>query len=132
MFSRSDQLENLVDVANLQAYEQGRAWLASNVRSLANAKDTKRADMLEEQVKQVVDKLYNMWEERNSIDVKGERVPFALKKVGFSAVNPRGDVWTQLKGVTDLTALKDELTLIVKENLDTLMGVGDLSLIQRL
>ena len=35
----------------------------------------------------------------------------------------RGDVWQQLKGVTDLAALKDELTLIVKENLDTLMGV---------
>ncbi|CAI58660.1 Transmembrane protein 245 [Caenorhabditis elegans] len=110
-----DQLEeNNIDIDDYvqQAYEQGRTWLASNVRSLANAKDTKRADMLEEQVKQVVDKLYNMWEERNN--------NFTV------AVNqePRGDVWTQLKGVTDLTALKDELTLIVKENLDTLMGIA--------
>ncbi|KAF1761441.1 hypothetical protein GCK72_009697 [Caenorhabditis remanei] len=110
-----DQLEeNNIDIDQYmqQAYEQGRAWLASNVRSLANAKDTKRADMLEEQVKQVVDKLYHMWEERNN--------NFTV------AVNQesRGDVWQQLKGVTDLAALKDELTLIVKENLDTLMGIA--------
>ncbi|CAL2037054.1 unnamed protein product [Caenorhabditis brenneri] len=110
-----DQLEeNNIDIDNYvqQAYEQGRAWLASNVRSLANAKDTKRADMLEEQVKQVVDKLYNMWEQRNN------NYTVAVNQ------EPRGDVWQQLKGVTDLTALKDELTLIVKENLDTLMGIA--------
>ncbi|CAI2347553.1 unnamed protein product [Caenorhabditis sp. 36 PRJEB53466] len=110
-----DQLEeNNIDIDDYvqQAYEQGRAWLASNVRSLANAKDTKRADMLEDQVKQVVDKLYNIWEQRNSHDVK------AVQE------GSRGDWWQQLKGVTDLTALKDELTLIVKENLDTLMGVA--------
>uniref|UniRef100_A0A1I7UHV8 Transmembrane protein n=1 Tax=Caenorhabditis tropicalis TaxID=1561998 RepID=A0A1I7UHV8_9PELO len=112
-----DQLEeNNIDIDNYvqQAYEQGRTWLASNVRSLANAKDTKRADMLEEQVKQVVDKLYNMWEERNN------------NHTVVSAVNQetRGDMWQQLKGVTDLTAFKDELTLIIKENLDTLMGIA--------
>ncbi|CAB3402548.1 unnamed protein product [Caenorhabditis bovis] len=109
-----DQLEeNNIDIDDYiqQGYEQGRAWLASNVRSLANAKDTKRADMLEEQVKQVVDQLYRMWEERNS-DAQ------AVESVS------RGDWLTQLKGVTDLAALKDELTLIVKENLDTLMGIA--------
>ncbi|CAP29333.2 Protein CBG09778 [Caenorhabditis briggsae] len=110
-----DQLEeNNIDIDDYvqQAYEQGRTWLASNVRSLANAKDTKRADMLEEQVKQVVDKLYHLWEDRNN------NMTVAVNQTS------RGDVWQQLKGVTDLAALKDELTLIVKENLDTLMGVA--------
>ncbi|PIC38514.1 hypothetical protein B9Z55_010507 [Caenorhabditis nigoni] len=110
-----DQLEeNNIDIDDYvqQAYEQGRTWLASNVRSLANAKDTKRADMLEEQVKQVVDKLYHLWEDRNN------NMTVAVNQTS------RGDIWQQLKGVTDLAALKDELTLIVKENLDTLMGVA--------
>ncbi|CAI5446003.1 unnamed protein product [Caenorhabditis angaria] len=109
-----DQLEeNNIDIDDYvqQAYEQGRVWLASNVRKFANSKDTQRADMLEEQVKQVVDKLYNMWEQRNS-EVK------TVNEVS------RGDWMTQLQGVTDLAALKDEITLIVKENLDTLMGVA--------
>ena len=49
-----------------QAYQQGRAWLAANARSLTDGKDPKRADMLEEQVKLMVDRIYAMWEERNT------------------------------------------------------------------
>lgn len=36
-----------------QAYQQGRAWLASNIRQLADPKDPARADHLEEQAKLV-------------------------------------------------------------------------------
>jgi hypothetical protein len=37
----------------LKAYQHGRSWLAANIRSLANPKDTARADQLEEQAKLV-------------------------------------------------------------------------------
>nr|CDJ83344.1 Transmembrane protein [Haemonchus contortus] len=95
-----------------QGYEQGRAWLASNVRSLV-PQDSVRADMLEKQVMQIVDNLYKMWEERDS--------------AAPTTASPEGEVrdWkAQLMSVTDLRAFKEEITLIVKENLDTLMGVA--------
>ncbi|KAK6024050.1 hypothetical protein OSTOST_10149, partial [Ostertagia ostertagi] len=95
-----------------QGYEQGRAWLASNVRSLV-PQDSIRADMLEKQVMKVVDNLYRMWEERDTARP--------------TAASPEGEVrdWkTQLMSITDLRALKQEITLIVRENLDTLMGVA--------
>ena len=38
---------------NIQAYQQGRSWLASNIRSWADPKDPTRADQLEEQTKLV-------------------------------------------------------------------------------
>ncbi|KAK6018540.1 hypothetical protein OSTOST_15869, partial [Ostertagia ostertagi] len=91
-----------------QGYEQGRAWLASNVRSLV-PQDSIRADMLEKQVMKVVDNLYRMWEERDTARP--------------TAASPEGEVrdWkTQLMSITDLRALKQEITLIVRENLDTL------------
>ena len=40
-------IENYVE----QAYQQGRTWLASNIRQLADPKDTNRANELEEQAK---------------------------------------------------------------------------------
>nr|CDJ83346.1 Hypothetical protein CBG09778 [Haemonchus contortus] len=63
-----DELEDHdidIDEYVQQGYEQGRAWLASNVRSLV-PQDSVRADMLEKQVMQIVDNLYKMWEERES------------------------------------------------------------------
>ncbi|XGW17708.1 hypothetical protein V3C99_002359 [Haemonchus contortus] len=95
-----------------QGYEQGRAWLASNVRSLV-PQDSVRADMLEKQVMQIVDNLYKMWKER------GNAAP--------TNASPAGEVrdWiAQLMSVTDLRTFKEETTLIVKENLDALMGVA--------
>ncbi|PAV73925.1 hypothetical protein WR25_07724 [Diploscapter pachys] len=112
-----DQLENhdiIIEEYVQQAYEQGRTWLASNVRALADPKDTKRADMLEQQVKQIVDNLYRIWEERNNVVIEGSET---------SAV-ARGDWLQQLQTVTDLRALKEELTLIIKENLETIMNVA--------
>ncbi|CAD6185635.1 unnamed protein product [Caenorhabditis auriculariae] len=111
-----DQLEDHdidIDAYVQQAYEQGRAWLASNVRNLSNGKDSKRADMLENQVKQIVDNLYHLWEQRNVVTKNASTTDIA-----------RAGWMTQLKSVTDLAALKEELTLIVKDNLDTLMGVA--------
>ena len=37
------------------AYQQGRKWLAANIRSLADPKDTSRADHLEDQAKFLVE-----------------------------------------------------------------------------
>ncbi|ETN75976.1 hypothetical protein NECAME_11989 [Necator americanus] len=110
-----DKLEDhQIDINNYveQAYQQGRAWLASNVRALADPKDTVRADMLEAQVKQIVDNLYKMWEQRN------------IPQPESTTTQVRVDWKTQLMSVTDIHALKQEITLIVQENMDTLMNVG--------
>nr|CDJ87801.1 similar to chromosome 9 open reading frame 5 [Haemonchus contortus] len=97
-----------------QGYDQGRAWLASHVRSLVtqDSVDSVRADMLEKQVMQIVGNLYKMLEEINSI----------APTTASPEVEVR--VWkAQPMSVTDLRALKEEITLIAKENFDTLMGV---------
>ncbi|VDM60678.1 unnamed protein product [Angiostrongylus costaricensis] len=110
-----DQLEDHdinIDQYIEQAYQQSRAWLASNVRSLAGPEDSARADMLETQVMKVVDNLYKMWEERNNAPQETD------------PNEPRGDWKTQLLSITNLSALKEEVVLIIKENLDTLMGVA--------
>ncbi|KAK0421329.1 hypothetical protein QR680_015180 [Steinernema hermaphroditum] len=96
-----------------QAYQQGRAWLASNARALADPNDVTRADMLENQVNKMVDNLYQMWEERNS-KVSAQEAQEVAKT----------DWLSQLKGTTDLTELKTELTNIVKENIETLLSIA--------
>ncbi|KIH51220.1 hypothetical protein ANCDUO_18696 [Ancylostoma duodenale] len=111
-----DKLEDHhIDIDNYveQAYQQGRAWLASNVRTLADPKDTARADMLESQI---VDNIYKMWEQRNAAQ------PGMFLESTTTEV--RADWKTQLMSVTDLHALKNEVTLIVKENMDTLMNIA--------
>ncbi|KAJ1366921.1 hypothetical protein KIN20_027719 [Parelaphostrongylus tenuis] len=95
-----------------QAYQQGRTWLASNIRSLADPKDGVRADMLEAQVMKIVDNLYKMWEERNN--APKETTPNPL----------RGEWKKQLMSITNFSTLKEEVIFIVKENLDTLTGVA--------
>lgn len=95
-----------------QAYQQGRSWLASNVRSLADPKDAVRADMLETQVMKVVDNLYKMWEDRNNASQDA------------TSNELHGDWKNQLTSVKNLSALKEEVIMIIRENLDTLMGVA--------
>lgn len=95
----------------LQAYQQGRTWLASNIRQLADPKDTKRADELEEQAKLIVDHLYRMWEER--------QVPQPSEGV----VANRPDYLNQLWSASNLHSLKGEITKIVKENIETIISV---------
>ncbi|KAI3415976.1 hypothetical protein GPALN_005534 [Globodera pallida] len=56
--------EKDIDSYMEQAYQQGRTWLAGNIRQLADPKDPARADRLEEQAKLLVDNLYQLWEER--------------------------------------------------------------------
>jgi hypothetical protein len=58
---------------------------------------------------QLVDRLYELWEQR--------RVT-----VSDSAV-ARPDWLTQLRGVADLTTLRDQLIVIVQDNMKTLIGV---------
>ena len=48
-YTDSQLKEHNIDDYVEQAYQQGRSWVASNVRSLANPKDNQRADELEEQ-----------------------------------------------------------------------------------
>ncbi|KJH43089.1 hypothetical protein DICVIV_10910 [Dictyocaulus viviparus] len=110
-----DQLEGHdinIDKYVEKAYQQGRAYLASNIRALADTKDTARADMLEEQVMKVVDNLYKMWEERNS--ASEATTPNGL----------RGDRKTQLMSLTNLNTFKEEIILIVKENIDMLTSIA--------
>ncbi|KAL3097827.1 hypothetical protein niasHS_000562 [Heterodera schachtii] len=60
--------EKDIDAYMEQAYQQGRTWLASNIRQLADPKDAARADRLEDQAKLLVDNLYHLWEERRIED----------------------------------------------------------------
>ncbi|KHJ76751.1 hypothetical protein OESDEN_23629, partial [Oesophagostomum dentatum] len=53
-----------------------------------------------------------MWEQRNIIEPSP------------TTATVRPDWKTQLMAVTDLHALKDELTVIIKENMDTLMNIA--------
>ncbi|KAF8359259.1 hypothetical protein PRIPAC_94254 [Pristionchus pacificus] len=95
-----------------QGYLQARSWLGSRVRSLADDGDNKRADELEKQVMQMVDNIYRMWEERNAANSE-------------SAVEREEKDWlSQVKGATDVNAMKEEITKIIQANVDTLMNVA--------
>ncbi|KAF7638036.1 hypothetical protein Mgra_00002489 [Meloidogyne graminicola] len=54
-----------LDIYMEQAYQQGRSWLAANIRSLTNPTDITRGDQLEEQAKLLLDNLYHLWEEHS-------------------------------------------------------------------
>uniref|UniRef100_A0A914X557 Transmembrane protein n=1 Tax=Plectus sambesii TaxID=2011161 RepID=A0A914X557_9BILA len=113
-YTEGQLAEHDIDNYVEQAYTQGRAWLATKVRSLADASDTERADLLENQVKLMVDNIYNMWEQRTVL------IQNDSSKRGSTNV----DFFHHIKQATDLAALKEELTLIVKENMDTLMTIA--------
>ncbi|CAJ0578798.1 unnamed protein product, partial [Mesorhabditis spiculigera] len=102
-------LENYVE----EAYQQGREWLSTKVRGLADPKDNARADMLEEQVKKITDSIYKLWEERHVNGTAAIATGAAQK-----------DWWGQIKSATNLEAIKNELTLIIKENFDTMFEVA--------
>ncbi|GMT19079.1 hypothetical protein PFISCL1PPCAC_10376, partial [Pristionchus fissidentatus] len=95
-----------------QGYVQARTWLGSRVRSLADEGDVKRADDLEKQVMQMVDNIYRMWEERNAANS------------GSSVGREDGDWLSQVRGATDVKAMKEEITKIVQDNVDTLMNIA--------
>ncbi|GMR42175.1 hypothetical protein PMAYCL1PPCAC_12370, partial [Pristionchus mayeri] len=95
-----------------QGYVQARSWLGSRVRSLADEGDVKRADELEKQVMLMVDNIYRMWEERNAAATG-------------SSIEREGKDWlSQVKGATDVSAMKEEITKIVQENVDTVMNIA--------
>ncbi|CAD5213405.1 unnamed protein product [Bursaphelenchus okinawaensis] len=104
--------ENNIDDYIQEGFLQGRLWLASNIRKLADPKDTKRADELEEQAKLIVDNLYRMWEER--------QVPNATD----GQVISRPDLITQLMSASNLESLKQELTAIIKGNIETVLSIA--------
>lgn len=105
------------------------------VRRLADESDTERADMLENQVKQIVDRCYQMWESRKADNTFGPETShlasrsscsivlvvinvFLSKMCSFLAVS-----WSQLSSATNLAAVKEELVQIVKENIGMLIAV---------
>ncbi|KAI6241744.1 hypothetical protein M3Y99_00337300 [Aphelenchoides fujianensis] len=105
------EIDNYVE----QAYQQSRTWLASNIRSLADPKDTKRADQLEEQAKALVDNLYHLWEERSHM----------FNNASTTAVVPKGgDLFGQLMSVTNLETLKGEIVAVVKDNIDSVISIA--------
>uniref|UniRef100_A0A7E4UX04 Histidine kinase n=1 Tax=Panagrellus redivivus TaxID=6233 RepID=A0A7E4UX04_PANRE len=111
-----DQLaEHDIDNYVEQAYQQGRAWVAANIRSLADPKDTARADELEDQAKFLVDNLYHIWEERNA------QVPNASSQALTSS---DGDWLGHLTKATNLEALKGEVTAIVTDNIETVLSIA--------
>uniref|UniRef100_A0AAF5DDQ4 Transmembrane protein 245 n=2 Tax=Strongyloides stercoralis TaxID=6248 RepID=A0AAF5DDQ4_STRER len=91
-------------------YISGRNFLASNVRSLADPKDTVKGDELEEKVKEFLDNLYKKYEENLVED--------QLKNGTGKSLSD------QLMSLTVSTNFKNEITNIVKENVDTIISVG--------
>uniref|UniRef100_A0AC34RE70 AI-2E family transporter n=1 Tax=Panagrolaimus sp. JU765 TaxID=591449 RepID=A0AC34RE70_9BILA len=110
-----DQLkEHNIDDYVEQAYQQGRTWLASNVRSLADPKDVARADELEEQAKILIDQLYKLWEERN----------IQTYNASSKALTTNGGIIEHLSHLTNLQTLQEEITTIVKDNIDTVLSIA--------
>ncbi|KAH7731192.1 Protein M01F1.4 a [Aphelenchoides avenae] len=108
--------EHDVDEYVEKAYQQGRVWLASNARSLADPKDQTRGDQLEAQANMIVDNLYRLWEERsgqNSTCAAGEK-----------AVAMRGDWMAQLMTASNLATLREEVTEMIKENIETVLSIA--------
>ncbi|VDN30847.1 unnamed protein product, partial [Gongylonema pulchrum] len=111
-----DQLEEAdIDSYVEQGYLKGREWLATNVRSFVGAKDPAKAALLEKELTELVDKLYQMWEDRD--------------KAGLSTSSVAGSVsekdWMgHLKGLTSISTLKQEAVELVKANVDTIMSVA--------
>uniref|UniRef100_A0AC34F679 Transmembrane protein n=1 Tax=Panagrolaimus sp. ES5 TaxID=591445 RepID=A0AC34F679_9BILA len=109
--------EHDIDIDNYveKAYQQGRAWLASNIRRLADPKDDERANELEDQAKFLVDNLYRLWEERsiaNSVNSSSH------------AVVSQSDWVDHLTTPTNLESLKGEITNIISSNIDTVLSIA--------
>ncbi|CEF68069.1 Transmembrane protein 245 [Strongyloides ratti] len=99
-------LDNHLD----DVYKNGRNFLASSVRNLADPKDPIKGDELEERVKEFLDNIYKKYEE-SLVEDQSKNV------TGKSLTD-------QLMSLTVLTNFKDEITNIIKENVDTIISVG--------
>lgn len=97
------------------AYKYGRTYLSSQARLLAKPDDKEKADMLEAQVKMLVDRLYELYIARTSSAPK-----LASAEKHHHAI---AEVWTNFK-VTDVSLLANELVELVKENVGTLLSVS--------
>ncbi|MFH4976352.1 hypothetical protein AB6A40_003061 [Gnathostoma spinigerum] len=95
-----------------QVYEQGRTWLAKNARNLVKPEDSERADLIEAQVKQVVDNLYHIWESKS------------CAKMNESHATVRGDWLAQLKNASNFRVLRQELMEMMQENIETVISVA--------
>jgi predicted PurR-regulated permease PerM len=110
--------EHNVDIDNYveKAYQQGREWLASNIRRLADPKDDVRADELEDQAKFIIDNLYRIWEEKLS---------FAHSlNASSQAIVTQSDWVDHLTTPTNLESLKGEITNIISSNIDTVLSIA--------
>lgn len=110
---------NDIDASNLDsmvenAYEYGRVWLPTQARMLVKGEDKERADMMETQVRMILDKLYESWEERRAGDTK------AVATTGASL----SQLWDHVQGSTDLRALGMDLIGFIKENVGMLLSVS--------
>ncbi|KAE9554300.1 hypothetical protein FO519_002471 [Halicephalobus sp. NKZ332] len=113
-YTDSQLKEHNIDDYVEQAYQQGRTWLASNVRSLANPKDGPRADELEDQAMLLIDQFYKLWEERN----------LQTNNASAKALSNTGDLMDHISHITNLRFLQKELTAIVKDNIDTVLSIA--------
>lgn len=119
-----------------QAYQQGRTWLALNIRSLADAKDPSRADQLEEQAKLLVDNLYNLWEQRGK-QIFNETLAedYALQKQISDGDTEANDMlieknnkkqhwFSRLVKNANLALWKSELTTMISDNLEMVIMIA--------
>ncbi|KAL7075094.1 hypothetical protein ACQ4LE_005906 [Meloidogyne hapla] len=136
-YTTRDGKEQLdLDIYMEQAYQHGRSWLASNIRSLASPKDTARADQLEEQAKLLIDNLYHLWEERggqqifpnenyqfpieeNSTDENDKTVDLHKKKL----YSQQSSWFRQLFDNANLVIWRRELQAVITENIETVWAI---------
>ncbi|OZC11436.1 hypothetical protein X798_01293 [Onchocerca flexuosa] len=91
-----------------QGYLKGREWLAANVRSFVGTQDPVKGELLE---KELMDKLYKMWEERDDTSIS-------------SSSSATKDWMSQLEVFTSISMLKEEMVELVKANIDTIMKLA--------
>lgn len=95
------------------AYQYGRTYLSAQARLLAKPGDDEKADVLEAQVKMLVDRLYELYLARS-------QAPKLTSEKHHHGIT---DVWTHIKLTPDVSMLANELVELVKENVGTLLSV---------
>lgn len=107
-----NNVHGAVDSMIGDAYTYGKDWIRGSLRRLLDDKDPTKAEVLEEELIELWDRVYELWMQKNSTEVDDSTRPLASPS------------WnTLLDGLKslDMTAI----TSFVKDNLDTLQTVID-------
>ncbi|KAK6101330.1 putative integral membrane protein [Brugia pahangi] len=94
-----------------QGYLKGRELLAANVRLFVGTQDPVKGELLEKEVVELLDKLYEMWEDRNETTFS-------------SSSSVTKDRMSNIEVFMSISTLREEVVEFVKANVDTIMTVA--------